>query len=342
MIHDLFARFDDLTIVSGDPDRSHAFTLTGLVHNEMHFLPVFLPHYRALGIDRFIFIDDRSDDGTTAFLARQPDVVVLQSGWRYGHRLTLEEAERPEFAGFRMARIWRNLLLQKFCRGAWSLHLDADEFLDLPIGMLIPELAARLEKSGNRSAWSVMLDMYPETVADLFAMSDDPVIDFDQPWHFDGRPHLRLRGKKDPRVIYGGVRSRLMLGHGLNPKANWFDRNIARRIGLAPKRYNNIRKPILLHWDEEAVLHSSHSVSLPASDKVLLPLRHYKFNGAIAQRIKWAIESGSYGGASSEYFALEKLLTVMQQQDKGFGGPHTRRYLGFTDFTETDNALGFG
>lgn len=76
MLHDLLDRFDDLHAVAGDPERPFRFPLTGILHNEMHFLPAFLPHYRKLGVDRFFFIDDRSDDGTLEFLALQDDVVV--------------------------------------------------------------------------------------------------------------------------------------------------------------------------------------------------------------------------------------------------------------------------
>jgi hypothetical protein len=337
----IFERFDDLTVVSGDPERPHTFTLTGIVHNEMHFLPAFLPHYRALGVDRFMFIDDQSDDGSKEYLAEQPDVVVLASNWRFGDRLTQKEAGHPNLVNARMDKIWRNLLLRKFCLNVWSLHLDADEFLDLPAGMTIQQLVARMEQTDIRAVWSVMLDMYPARIEDLFDMTSDKLVDFKRDWYFDGRRHLKLRNTKAPKVIYGGVRARLMLAYGLNPKANWIDRNIAPSMGLPPKTFNNIRKPVLLRFCESAGIFGPHSVSLPASREFLLPLRHYKFNGVIAQKIQWAIETKSHASGSTEYFALEKLLAELKQGGKPLLGPFSTQYCSFEDFRQTGNALGF-
>ncbi|HEV8035168.1 glycosyltransferase family 2 protein [Yoonia sp.] len=341
MNDDVLKQFDDLTVVSGDIDLPHTFTLTGIVHNEMHFLPAFLPHYRGLGVDRFIFIDDQSDDGTRDYLAAQADVVVLHSGWRFGDSVSTDGDGRSDLMGTKIMTIWRNLLLRKFCIDVWSLHLDADEFLDLPEGMTLQDLAAQLGTNAERAVWSVMLDMYPATARELLSMRGDAMVDFDQKWFFDGKCHLRLRKHKGPSVKYGGVRARLMQAHGVNTKANWFDRRIAARIGLPPKRYNNIRKPAFLRWAEGEWLSSPHSVGLQASTKYLLPLRHYKFNGAIAQRIQWAIETGSYASGSSEYVALEKLLTQMQQQDESFLCRNSVLYTGFEDFRRSGNAVGF-
>ena len=57
---------------------SYAATVCVIVHDEMFFLPAFLAHYRRLGADRFIVLDDRSTDGTRAFLAGEPDVMVVE------------------------------------------------------------------------------------------------------------------------------------------------------------------------------------------------------------------------------------------------------------------------
>jgi len=341
MMNDVFEHLDDLVVVAGKLDRPHTFTLTAIVRNEMHFLPVFLSHYRALGVDRFIVIDDQSDDGTLAYLAKQPDVVVLKSNWRFGHKLTLEEAGCREFAGLRMMSIWRNLLLRKYCMNVWSLHLDVDEFLDLPAGMSIGEFTARLNGTDINAVWSVMLDMYPAQVDELLAMANDTIVDFNRPWYFDGRRHMRLRRDKVPRVIYAGVRARLLNAHDLNPKADWFDRKIAPRFGISPKNFNNIRKPALLRWHDDAGVHRVHSVGAKASETLLLPIRHYKFNGSIAQRIKRATDTGCYADDSSEYVALEQLLIKMKQENKPFRGRNSRRYEGFEDFKQTGNALGF-
>ena len=240
-----------------------------------------------------------------------------------------------------MAHMWRNMLLRKFASGVWSLHLDADEFLDLPEGMTCPDLAERLQQENVRAVWSVMLDLYPTTAEELPDMRHDAVIDLERRWQFDGRRHLRLRLGKAPKTLFGGVRARLMLKHDLNPKASWFDSHLAPRIGLPPPRYNALRKPVLFHWGEDAILHSAHGVNLRAPSKFLLPLRHFKFNGAIAELIQFAIESGSYSGGSAEYIAVETLLSRMTEAQDTFVGPSTVPYTGFEDFRRTGNADSF-
>ena len=87
-MHPTLAKYDDFVIASNDLTNAPGFTLTGLLHNEMFFLPEFLKHYRNLGVKRFIFLDDRSTDKTIDFLHEQEDVMVMQSKRRYGEKNT--------------------------------------------------------------------------------------------------------------------------------------------------------------------------------------------------------------------------------------------------------------
>ena len=43
----------------------------------------FLRHYRALGVDRFVVLDNGSTDGSVDLLARQPDVDLYQVPRRF-------------------------------------------------------------------------------------------------------------------------------------------------------------------------------------------------------------------------------------------------------------------
>lgn len=51
--------------------------------NEMIKLPAFLEYYRNLGITKFIFIDNNSDDGSFEFLIEQPDCYVYWTNDSY-------------------------------------------------------------------------------------------------------------------------------------------------------------------------------------------------------------------------------------------------------------------
>ena len=62
---------------------SYAATVCAIVHDEMFFLPAFLAHYRRLGADRFVILDDASTDGT----ADVPRGPARRDGGRQRHPL---------------------------------------------------------------------------------------------------------------------------------------------------------------------------------------------------------------------------------------------------------------
>ncbi|EBA12558.1 glycosyltransferase family 2 protein [Roseobacter sp. CCS2] len=343
MMKDSRSSFDDLTVVSGDPDRLQGFTLTGLVRNEMYFLPAFLTHYRKLGVARFVFIDDRSDDGTSAFLAEQADVIVLNSPYKFGDRVGNDVAAAYKLEHRRMDLLWRTQLIQFFALNQWSLHVDVDEFLHLPDGMSIAEVSDALARKDAEAhaVWSVMLDMYPASICDLRDMDAQDSFDLGAAWYFDGLQHLSLREDKSPKVTYGGSRARLLGAHGLNPKAGSKLQRLGHGLGLKPVRYNAVYKPILIRGTEEAVFETSHQVRLKTNRHALLPLCHFKFNGQVYRRIAQAIADGQHPGGASEYADLARLLTKMDEEESTFLCKSSTRLSGFDDFVRTENALGF-
>src|SRR5690349_14650304 len=86
--------------------------------NEHLRLPAFLAHYRKLGVDRFFIVDDRSDDGSSEYLADQPGVHLYRPSNRY------DEAS----SGIE----WLNALLAQFGTGRWCVTVDIDELLAYP------------------------------------------------------------------------------------------------------------------------------------------------------------------------------------------------------------------
>jgi hypothetical protein len=120
------------------------------LRNEMGRLPGFLAHYRALGVNRFLIIDNDSTDGGADFLRDQPDVILWQTG-----------------GGYRAARFgmdWVNHLLARHGQGHWCLTVDADERLVYPYWQSRPlaALTGWLETQGRASFGAMMLDLYPK------------------------------------------------------------------------------------------------------------------------------------------------------------------------------------
>ncbi|WP_172796235.1 glycosyltransferase family 2 protein [Loktanella sp. 5RATIMAR09] len=340
-MHDALKKYDDFRIVSRDLTDVPGFTLSALLHNEMHFLPPFLDHYRKLGVERFVFVDDRSTDGTAEFLDAQTDVMVLKSNRNFGDNIAAVDAVALGLPHQRMDLVWRMLLVEKYALDQWSLHLDADEFLDLPDGMTIDDLTSRLGRESDRAVMAAMIDMYPATLSDLAGMADDTIIDLHKPWYFDGEGHLRLRKGKAPKMIHPGSRARLLAKHNLNRKSKWLETRLRSLLGLPIARYNAIRKPVFFHAREGMRFDSSHDVSLNYNADILLPLRHYKFNGPIHRRIAIATSSGGYPNGGREYRELSRLLHSMSRTDGDFRYRKSVLYTGFEDFRRTGNALGF-
>ncbi len=339
-MHSILKKYDDFVVVSRDLSNVSGFTLTGLMHNEMHFLPPFLAHYRALGVKRFIFVNDRSTDGTHEYLSAQDDVMVLKSARKYGDKIPAEDADALGLPHQRVELIWRMLLSEKFSSEKWSLHLDADEFLALPDGMLISDLAAKLDPEDGRAVWSVMIEMYPATLADLDAMENDETINLAKTWYFDGQQHLRLRESNFPKTVYPGGRARLLAKFGLNKKTSVMKERAKRLLGRPLTIYSTIRKPILLHWSAGDRFDSAHAVSAQMSKKVLLPLCHYKFNGPVHERIYRASTTANNTQDGRSYKDLKRLLDAIEQGDGSFLYPKSVHFTGFEDFQRTGNAVG--
>ena len=173
----------------------YAATVCCIVHDEMFFLPAFLAHYRRLGADRFVILDDRSTDGTAAFLAAQPDVMVVGSAIRYFAAGRLSAGDARAVRETRAVRLWRDQMLDQFCAGQWAVVVDPDEFLALPTGPAA--LTAALAAEGAEAAWGVMVDMYPRTGARHPRSPDAARFRLEDAWYFDARPHLDPRQARE-------------------------------------------------------------------------------------------------------------------------------------------------
>nr|WP_296429797.1 glycosyltransferase family 2 protein [Yoonia sp.] len=129
---------------------SDAIFVFSTVRNEMLRLPYFLKHYRALGVDHFLIVDNGSDDGTAEFLAAQADVSL----WTTKH-------------SYRLARFgvdWLGWLQAKHGHNRWCLTVDADELLIYPDYQSrdLKALTAWLDQQNLTSFGALLLDLYPK------------------------------------------------------------------------------------------------------------------------------------------------------------------------------------
>ena len=122
--------------------------LLTVVRNEAQRIPWFLNYYRALGVERFIFIDNGSADTTRDKLLTQPDVHVFFADSSYSE------------AGSGM--VWINHLVDRIGRRGWNLYADVDEALVFPgcESDGLDYLTGYMEQQGHEALPSFMIDMH--------------------------------------------------------------------------------------------------------------------------------------------------------------------------------------
>ena len=250
------------------PLAPHDLPLVFITHNDMAILPYFLRHYRALGVTRFICVDDVSGDGTREFLQRQADVDVWTSPIRYS------EARR--------GRRWREQLFEIYGIDRWYVNVDSDELLiyDGCETEGLAELIRLLEADGCQRLAAPMIDMYPgpQSVA--------PSAEDGMPWQFsncfDGSGYAYAFDKRGI-MLQGGPRKR--------------------RFG----EDNELIKYPLIYWDRHCFFGSSPHRPLPYQRNfspywgVLL---HFKFFINYREKIAEAAEGKQHYNNSEHYAAM--------------------------------------
>lgn len=318
---EVYSAFDDLKVVGRSLEDNDALTLTAVMRNEMFFLPAFFDHYRKLGVERFVVIEDKSTDESLDFLASQPDCMVLHSNHSFNEQHPLPS--RYVYGSgrhVRMCTLWANILVRRYGMNRWMLHMDADEFLRIPDGMRIQDLALKLDAMAGRAVLTMMIDLYPATIEELHRQSSGTRLDIDGAWYFDACQHARFSDDGSAKYVYGGSRSRLANQFGIRqPDASkHFNPLKLIRRNKKKKSYNAIHKKSLMKMSPEGFLYNTHWSNLPMIEQLMLPLEHFKFNGQLLKRTEAALERKSHADNSREYEDMSRLIEVMTRAKASF------------------------
>jgi len=204
------------------------------VRNEIRRLPHWLNHYRNLGVDHFLIVDNASDDGSAEFLTAQPDVSL----WRTG----------ASYRASRFGMDWLAWLMIRFGHNHWCLTVDADEILIYPDheSRPLPALTDWLTRQRAPMMAAMMLDMFPKGPLSqaVGAAGDEPAC---APGWFDAQGYTWEYQQRYRNIsIRGGVRKRVF-------------------FEAAPELAPHLHKTPLVFWSRRYVYASSTHLVLPRS-----------------------------------------------------------------------------
>lgn len=231
--------------------------------NDLIKLKRFIEHYRKLGIDKFIILDNNSNDGTVDYLLKQKDVVLMQIKTSYS-------------SSRRVA--WINRIIAHYGYNRWYCVVDSDEFLDYNDceNKCIKDVIKYLEKNKIVRSRALLLDMYAKP---NYYIGSDIKNFYSECVYFDTNSYYR---KKSYRFysIDGGCRERLF--------------NISPCLTKYPLFY--FRKKDLFIGSHFLFPYKDNFKS-----ECELVLKHYKFLPTETEKIKKIVKDKNYYNNSIYY-----------------------------------------
>jgi hypothetical protein len=284
----------DLKVVKDGKLSAHGMGMFCIVRDEIYFLPFLLDHYRRIGIDHFLFYDDKSSDGSRELLEAQPDCAVVTSDVPFGAIVK---------KGVRYVNVLKRMVPGTVFGDRWVLTVDADEFLLLPEPFVdLKPLCAAIAQQGGSSAVAALVDFYPEKLS---------MRNYSAAWHpmklnrfcdrgplFEWPPHRR-----QPFMFDAGIRYRLgemLFQRHRDEYLAIFDSHPHVTPGLWKVPLLNLASG---HW-----LVTNHSLNVPPFLGLQMVLAHFKFYPGLDKKIAYALRSKAYYANSREYRMLERAV----------------------------------
>ncbi|MEE4187922.1 MAG: glycosyltransferase family 2 protein [Roseobacter sp.] len=268
--------------------RSGKILMFATVRNEALRLPFFLNHYRKLGVDHFLIVDNASDDGSAVFLQDEPDVSLWTASASY--------------KASRFGMDWLTCLQWRYGHGKWIVTADADELLVYPDWETrrLGELTKWLDRHNLCAMGALMLDLYPKgPVSGATCRAGQDPTDLLQ-WMDAYGYWAQLQPKMGNLWLQGGPRARMFFADNLR---------------LAP----TLNKIPLVRWDRAYVYVNSTHNALPARlnqtydtggyEKPTGALLHTKFLPDVAARAAQEKQRGEHFARADTYGEYYDLLS---------------------------------
>ena len=243
--------------------------LVCLVKDELRRMKEFYKHYKTLGVENFVFIDNDSTDGTYEYLETIKNVTIFKVYDKYS---TIKR------------QAWVTKILSYFGYNNWYLIVDSDELLvynDCE-NKNIDKLVSFASKKRLYRIKGLMLDMYSNDNFLEINEKDKKSIK-EKYCYFDNDNYIK-KDHKSFELIEGGMRKRVF------------------------GKYDNLspflsKYPIMYYQKGDLQYNSHYSYPFYKNFNIDLnvALLHYKFLGEDLEKIKNRAKEKNYALGSKEY-----------------------------------------
>ncbi len=312
----------------GGTFRKDALGLFSVMRDEMWFLPAFLEHYRRIGVEQFVILDDASTDGTREYLLSQPDVFVLASEYRFGDILYQDsgfffaKTKSTKDTKWRAGRLYKELIPQKFFEGRFALYADADEFLFLPPGVAsLWDVIDRLTSIKAECVTASLVEFFPNDLIGLEDRTPSKSMEtlLKRYPFFEARPILQLRAGEQA-IISGPSKS-----------TELFSRYLAK----GPKDITSpVLKTPIVHHNADNRRDGSHRATQPPVSNIMLTMAHFVFTGQLKEKVDRAVKWRSHALGGYKYYKYAEILKEMERRGDNFRGPNTVRFESVEQFLD--------
>ncbi len=155
-------------------------------------LPVFMRHYRGMGVEHMLFIDCSGCAKASEFLTQQEDCSIWTTS------LGFKESA--------YGRRFYNTLLHSFCIGKWTFCVDVDELFVFPYmeTRSMQDLTGQLDDCDRKTLWALGIEIYGSGPLLKTELGSKDLR------YFDPSGYYQSYGKNGQIEVRGGPRSRLL------------------------------------------------------------------------------------------------------------------------------------
>ena len=250
--------------------------LVVVMRDSANFIKHFWHHYKKIGVQNFVFIDNGSCDDTI-------EKIILCAQSNPDINLDIWEIEE-KFDAIR-AMGWKQKMMEFYGYARWYLNLDIDELL-LIEQTTLKELTKSLEHNGQRALGGVLIDLYTKypIVKTEQIKYQDILKEYK---YYDYAGYVAMPNQKYKERIFGGMRTRM--------------------FGIRP----SLQKIPLIYPKEGTLAVNPHfwyPYDINQTIEYATPILHYKFLPGDRSKCVEYIKTGVHYNNSSEYKAYYKVI----------------------------------